>query len=69
MTTFPNPRRLLKASQVLIDLAPAAALRANTMQYNPDPSRRTLQVQGIGTQSNNRLEGQAAQAVNGGLPS
>ena len=57
MTTFPNSPRLLKGGIVLIDPNNTSAVqRIIALQYNPDTLTRTLQVQGIGQESGDRLE-------------
>lgn len=56
MTTFPGSPRLLKGGIVLIDPNTAAVQRIIVLQYNPDTLNRTLQVQGIGAESGDRLE-------------
>jgi hypothetical protein len=42
---------MLKAGLVLVDPANAAVLRVIALQYNPETLTRTLQVQGVGTES------------------
>lgn len=56
MTTFPGSPRLLKGGIVLIDLGTSAVKRIIALQYNPDTLTRTLQVQGVGQESGDRLE-------------
>jgi hypothetical protein len=56
MTTFPGSPRLLKGGIVLIDSNTSAVQRIIVMQYNPDTLSRTLQVQGVGAESGDRLE-------------
>ncbi len=56
MTTFPGSPRLLKGGIVLIDPNTSAFQRIVILQYNPDTLSRTLQVQGIGAESGDRLE-------------
>jgi hypothetical protein len=56
MTTFPGSPRLIKGGIVLIDADTAAIKRIIVLQYNPDTLTRTLQVQGIGGESGDRLE-------------
>ncbi len=56
MITFPGSPRLLKGGIVLIDPDSAAVLRIIALQYNPDTLTRTLQVQGVGGESGDRLE-------------
>jgi hypothetical protein len=56
MTSFPNSPRILKGGIVLIDATTAAVRRIIILQYNPDTLSRTLQVQGAGQESGDRLE-------------
>jgi hypothetical protein len=56
MTSFPNSPRLIKGGIVLIDAVTSKVLRIIAMQYNPDTISRTLQVQGVGAESGDRLE-------------
>lgn len=56
MTTFPGSPRLLKGGIVLIDPSTARVQRIVVLQYNPDTLSRTLQVQGVGSESGDRLE-------------
>ena len=56
MTTFPGSPRLLKGGIVLLDESSGAVQRIIILQYNPDSLTRTLQVQGIGPESGDRLE-------------
>lgn len=56
MTTFPNSPRLLKGGIVLIDPETSAVQRIISLQYNPDTLTRSLQVQGIGSESGDRSE-------------
>src|SRR5947209_444983 len=56
MTTFPGSPRLLKGGIVLIDPDSSQVLRVIVLQYNPDTLSRTLQVQGAGSESGDRLE-------------
>ena len=56
MSTFPNSPRILKGGIVLLDAATAAVRRIIILQYNPDTLSRTLQVQGAGTESGDRME-------------
>ncbi|AFY34122.1 hypothetical protein [Calothrix sp. PCC 7507] len=56
MSTFPGSPRLLKGGIVLIDANTSAVQRIITLQYNPDSLSRTLQVQGVGGESGDRLE-------------
>jgi hypothetical protein len=56
MTGFPGSPRLLKAGLVLADPDTGAVLRVIALQYNPETLTRSLQVQGIGAESGDRLE-------------
>ncbi len=56
MTAFPGSPRLIKGGIVLIDDTSGAVQRIITLQYNPDTVTRTLQVQGVGPESGDRLE-------------
>jgi hypothetical protein len=56
MTTFPRSPRLIKGGIVLIDATTAAVGRVIVLQYSPDTLSRTLQVQGAGKESGDRLE-------------
>ena len=56
MTTFRNSPRLLKGGIVLIDPGTSKVQRIIALQYNPDTLTRTLQVQGVGQESGDRLE-------------
>src|SRR5919112_6816707 len=56
MTTFPGSPRLLKGGIVLIDPGTSTVQRIIALQYNPDTLTRTLQAQGIGGESGDRLE-------------
>jgi hypothetical protein len=56
MTSFPGSPRLLKGGIVLIDAETSVVRRMIMLQYNPDSLNRTLQVQGVGAESGDRLE-------------
>lgn len=56
MTTFPGSPRLIRGGIVLTDATTGNILRIISLQYNPDTLTRTLQVQGIGAESGDRLE-------------
>lgn len=56
MSGFPRSPRLLKGGIVVIDPATSVVLRIIALQYNPDSVTRTLQVQGVGTESGDRSE-------------
>jgi len=55
MAAFPGSPRLIKGGIVLIDDTSGAVQRIITLQYNPDTVTRTLQVQGVGPESGDRL--------------
>lgn len=56
MSSFPGSPRILKGGIVLIDPDTAAVQRIIALQYNSDSLSRTLQVQGVGAESGDRLE-------------
>jgi hypothetical protein len=56
MTTFPGSPRLTKAGLVVLAPETGAILRVISFQYNPETLSRTLQVQGIGAESGDRVE-------------
>lgn len=56
MTTSPISPRLLKGGIVLIDDTSGVVQRIIVLQYNPDTLTRTLQIQGIGAESGDRME-------------
>jgi len=56
MSSFPGSPKILKGGIVLIDPDTAAVQRIITLQYNSDTLTRTLQVQGAGAESGDRLE-------------
>lgn len=56
MTAFPGSPRLIKGGIVLIDDTTGTVQRIISLQYNPDSVTRTLQVQGAGQESGDRLE-------------
>jgi len=56
MTTFPGSPRLLKGGIVLIDPDTAHVQRVIVLQYNSETLSRTLQIQGAGSESGDRLE-------------
>jgi hypothetical protein len=56
MSAFPGSPRLIKGGIVLIDDTTGTVQRIITLQYNPDTITRTLQVQGVGQESGDRLE-------------
>lgn len=56
MTTFPGSPRLLKGGIVLINPSTSKVQRIIAMQYNPETLSRTLQVQGLGAESGDRME-------------
>lgn len=56
MSAFPGSPRLLRGGIVLIDPGSGSLLRVIVMQYNPETLTRTLQAQGAGAESGDRLE-------------
>lgn len=56
MTTFPGSPRLVKGGLALLDPETGAIQRIITLQYNPESLSRTLQIQGIGAESGDRIE-------------
>lgn len=56
MTTFPGSPSILKGGIVLLDPNNGAVQRIITLQYNPDSLTRTLQIQGTGAESGDRME-------------
>jgi hypothetical protein len=56
MTAFPGSPRLIKGGIVLVDPDTGTVQRIIALQYNPDSMTRTLQVQGVGQESGDRLE-------------
>jgi len=56
MSTFPNSPRLLKGGIVLLDPQTGQVKKSISLQYNPDSLSRTLQVQGVGGESGDRME-------------
>lgn len=56
MTAFPGSPRLVKGGIVLVDPDTGTMQRIIALQYNPDSMTRTLQVQGVGQESGDRLE-------------
>jgi hypothetical protein len=56
MSAFPNSPRLLKGGVVLIDPDTGAVQRIIVLQYNPDTLSRTLQVQAVTPEGQNRSE-------------
>jgi hypothetical protein len=56
MSSFPGSPRLLKGGIVTIDPESSAIKRVIALQYNPDSITRTLQPQGVTTQSADRSE-------------
>jgi hypothetical protein len=56
MTIFPGSPKLLKGGIVLIDPETSAVLRIITLQYNSDSLSRSLQVQGIQSESGDRSD-------------
>jgi hypothetical protein len=56
MTTFPGSPRLIRGGIVLIDPESSAVRRVIVLQYNPETITRSLQAQGIGAESGDRVE-------------
>src|SRR5438128_979338 len=56
MTASPISPRLLKGGIVLLDDTTGVVQRIIALQYNPDTLTRTLQIQGIGAESGDRME-------------
>jgi hypothetical protein len=56
VTTFPGSPRLVKAGLLVLAPETGALLRVISFQYNPDAVSRTLQVQGIGAETGDRVE-------------
>src|SRR6266480_4434818 len=56
MTTFPNSPRLLKGGLVLVDPESGNIVRIIVLQYNPDSLSRTLQVQAISGDGQDRSQ-------------
>jgi len=67
MSSFPGSPRLVKGGLVLMDPDTSAVIRVIVLQYNPDTLTRTLQVQGVGAQSDRsealRLKGPAVETI------
>jgi hypothetical protein len=56
MSTFPNSPRLLKGGIVLVDPSTGALQRIIALQYNPDSLTRSLQVQTVPGDTQDRAE-------------
>lgn len=56
MSSFPGTPRILKGGIVLIDPDTSQMRRVIALQYNPDSVSRTLQIQGVGEASGDRME-------------
>jgi hypothetical protein len=56
MSDFPGSPKLLKGGIVLIDPGSGIVQRVIVLQYNPDTLTRTLQVQSVTAESQNRSE-------------
>ncbi len=56
MTTFPGSPNLIKGGLILLAPDTGAIQRVVSFQYNPETVARTLQVQGVGAESGDRLE-------------
>jgi hypothetical protein len=55
-SAFPGSPKVIKGGIVLIDPDSSRVQRVIVLQYNPDSISRTLQVQGVGGESGDRLE-------------
>ena len=56
MSTFPGSPPLVKGGLVLLDPSNGSVRRVIALQYNPDTISRTLQIQGAGGESGDRME-------------
>jgi len=56
MSDFPGSPKLLKGGIVLIDPDSGVVQRVIVLQYNPDTLSRTLQIQSVAAESQNRSE-------------
>jgi len=56
MSSFPGSPPLIKSGLVLLDPSDGTVLRVVTLQYNADNLSRTLQIQGAGGESGDRME-------------
>jgi len=56
MTSFPGSPKLIKGGIVTLDPSSGLPRQIVVLQYNPDTLTRTLQIQGIGAESGDRLE-------------
>jgi len=56
MSTFPGTPPVIKGGLVLLDPNNGTVRRVIALQYNPDTISRTLQIQGAGGDSGDRLE-------------
>jgi hypothetical protein len=56
VTSFPLSPRVISGGLVLIDPDSSRIQRIIVLQYNPDSLQRTLQVQGAGAESGDRLD-------------
>jgi hypothetical protein len=56
MTSFPGSPKLLKGGIVVLAPDSGVPVQVIVLQYNPDTLSRTLQIQGIGAESGDRLE-------------
>jgi hypothetical protein len=56
MTTFPGSPKLIKGGLILLAPETGAIQRVISFQYNPESVSRTLQIQGVGAESGDRVE-------------
>ncbi len=56
MSSFPGSPKLVRGGLVLVDPKSARILKVIALQYNPDSLSRSLQVQGAGAESGDRLD-------------
>ncbi len=56
MSSFPGSPKLVRGGLVLVDPKSAQILKVIALQYNPDSLSRSLQVQGAGAESGDRLD-------------
>jgi hypothetical protein len=56
MSSFPNAPRLIKGGLVLLDAASGALIRVISLQYNPETLTRSLQIQAIAGDGQDRSQ-------------
>jgi hypothetical protein len=56
MSSFPGSPKIIKGGLVLLDSSNGSVIRVITLQYNSDTLSRTLQIQGAGGESGDRME-------------